>query len=153
TAPTATIAAPGSLWRRAIPVAAAAIVFSLITGAVIWRLKPTPALPIVRFSFSLPDGQHQQLVFNRSVGISPDGSQIVFAANKRLYLRSISESEAKPIQGTETEGLWVMNPVFSPDGTSILYGDIFGPAEGTIKKTTINGGVPVVLYRGNPNEG
>src|SRR5262245_11625767 len=74
TAPTATIAAPGSLWRRAIPVAAAAIVFSLITGAVIWRLKPTPALPIVRFSFSLPDGQHQQLVFNRSVGISPDGS-------------------------------------------------------------------------------
>src|SRR5262249_41825958 len=129
------------------------IALSLITSVVVWRFKPPTALPVVRFSFSLPDGQHQPLIFLRSIGISPDGSQIVYGANKRLYVRSISESEAKPIQGTETEGLQVTEPVFSPDGTSILFSEVSGPAERTIKKTAISGGVPVVLYRGNPTTG
>src|SRR5262245_3622136 len=84
---TPAIAPRRPLWRRAIPVAVAAITLSLITGAVIWRFKPATPLPIVRFSFSLPDGQHQPLVFNRSVGISPDGSQIAYGANKRLFVR------------------------------------------------------------------
>src|SRR5262249_50814598 len=139
--------------RRTFPAVAAAIIFSLITATLIWRFKSAPAYPVVRFSISLPDDQHQQLTFWRSICISPDGSQIVYSANKRLYLRSISESEAKPIPGTDAEGLQSSEPIFSPDGTSIVFSDLIGPAEGIIKKIAVGGGVPVVLYRGGPATG
>jgi len=35
------------------------------------------------------------------VDISPDGAQMVYVANGQLYLRSMSELDAKAIQGTE----------------------------------------------------
>ena len=36
------------------------------------------------------------------LAISPDGSKFVYAANGRLYLRSLSGLQATPIAGTET---------------------------------------------------
>src|SRR5262249_19768062 len=109
------VAMPRPLWKRAIPVATAAIVLSLITGIAVWKFKPAVPPRITRFSVSLPDGQQLFSVTN-SIGISPDGTQIVYAANKRLYVRSISELDAKPVPGTESQGLGVANPVFSRDG-------------------------------------
>jgi serine/threonine protein kinase len=134
-------AKPRPLWRRAIPVAAVAIALSLVTGIAVWKFRPPASLPVTRFSFALPDGQQLQLSsLSNPIGISPDGTQIVYAANKRLYLRSISELDAKPIPGTETQGLGLADPVFSRDGTSILFIDISGPVESSLKKIAVGGG-------------
>src|SRR5262249_19659926 len=149
-APTAAspMAKPRPLWKRAIRVATAATVLSLITGIAVWKFKPAVPPPLTRFSVGLPDGQ-QLFSLTNSIGISPDGTQIVYAANKRLYVRSISELDAKPVPGAEAQGLGVSNPVFSSDAASILFIDLSGPAESTIKRIPAGGGAPVTLYRGN----
>ena len=54
------------------------------------------------------------------VTVSPDGSRIVYVANRRLYVRSLSESTPREIQGSEDpEG--VTTPSFSPDGQSVFF--------------------------------
>ena len=63
---------------------------------------PVPRAPIVaQFSFALPEGQVLSGGARQSVAISPDGTRIVYAANSRLFLRSIGELVAHPIPGTE----------------------------------------------------
>src|SRR5262249_32981535 len=74
-----------------------------------------------------------------SIALSPDGTQIVYVANSRLYRRSLSQLEAQPIPGTDASG--VSDPVFSPDGQSVA----FRTADGTIKRIPISGGSPVPL--------
>ena len=46
------------------------------------------------------------------VALSPDGAQIAYLANGRLYLRSMSELEARPIAGADTR-LRVESSVFT----------------------------------------
>ena len=78
---------------------------------------------------------------------SPDGAQLVYAANQQLFLRTISELEARPIAGTEG-GLGFLvgttTPVFSPDGQFIAYYDgafkKIGTGGGTAVKTIVEGG-------------
>src|SRR5690242_13054013 len=67
-----------------------------------WRLRPS-AIPrtVVRFPVTLPDDQQITSLFYEVVAISPDGTQLVYAANGRLYVRSMTELEARPIAGTE----------------------------------------------------
>src|SRR6185369_7269396 len=75
------------------------------------------------------------------VAISPDGSQMVYVANQRLYRRAMSELEARPIPGTENfQG--VLNPVFSPDGRSIVF---YAVSDRTLKKIAVTGGASVTL--------
>ena len=52
--------------------------------------------------------------------ISPDGAQVVYVANQRLYLRSMADTNARPLPGTETFNA-ATSPVFSPDGRSIVF--------------------------------
>jgi serine/threonine-protein kinase len=75
------------------------------------------------------------------IAISPDGTQIVYTANQRLWLRSMSEVEARPIGGIDASSA-VINPVFSPDGRSIAY---YAAGDLTIKKIAVTGGAPVTL--------
>ena len=68
---------------------------------------------------------------------------MVYVANQRLFLRSLSELEARPIQGSDSPGITlngVSSPVFSPDGRSIAYWD-----QGAIKRIAIGGGTAVTL--------
>ena len=127
-----------------VPVAITAIVTGALVGTA-WNLSvrsPTP-LAVTRFSFTLPAGQ----IFttpsgNRHmVALSPDGARMVYAANTRLYLRSMSELDAKAIQGTEGYRL-VTEPVFSPDGRSVAF---FAVADQTLKRIAITGGAAVTL--------
>ena len=138
------LAPPRPLWRRAVPVALTAIVTGALVGTA-WNLSlrpPTP-LAVTRFSLTLPAGQ----IFttpsgNRHmVALSPDGARMVYAANTRLYLRSMSELDAKAIQGTEGYRL-VTEPVFSPDGRSVAF---FAVADQTLKRIAITGGAAVTL--------
>jgi serine/threonine-protein kinase len=130
-----------SLWARAIPVAAALVLGGAIAGAAVWKFRPATALPVTRFSILLDQGQTFTNAGRNLVAISPDGSQMVYAANARLYHRRMSELDVRPIPGTET---WngVLNPVFSPDGQSIAF---FASSDRTLKKIAVGGGASVTL--------
>jgi len=103
------------LWKRAIPVLAAASLVGAITGFAVWTLKPSVPRAVARFSFFLPDKQQLSTTFH-SLSISPDGTQIIYVADNRLYLRSIAEGENKPIPGSDAQGITLASPSFSPDG-------------------------------------
>jgi serine/threonine-protein kinase len=122
------------VWRHAL-----LLVFGVLIGAAaatgIWKLKPPPAAPVTRFAFTLPQGQ--QLTLSRqAVALSPDGTHIAYAAEGRLYLRSMSELEPRAIAGTDM----TINPVFAPDGQSLVFW-----ANSTLRRVAVSGGVPVTI--------
>ena len=121
---TAQVVAPAqSLWKRAIPVVAAAIVVGALSSIATLYFTPSTTLrPITRFAFALGENQQLTNAARQVIAISPDGTKMAYAANSRLYLRSMSELEARPIPGTEdNQQLTVSSPVFSPDGRSIAF--------------------------------
>jgi eukaryotic-like serine/threonine-protein kinase len=133
------------LWRRAIPVAVGVLLTAAVAVAVWWRFKPEPPTPIVtRFAFALPEGQNFSNAGRQVIAISPDGTQLVYTANQRLYLRGMSDLEARPIPGVDGSYA-VLNPVFSPDGRWIAFSSI---ADQSIKKIPVAGGSPVTLGAG-----
>jgi len=75
------------------------------------------------------------------IAISPDGTQIAYTANVRLWVRSMSDTEARPIAGADGS-VTPINPVFSPDGRSIAY---YAGGEGVLRKIAVTGGAPVTL--------
>jgi serine/threonine-protein kinase len=133
-------ARPRPWWLRAIPAVGVAIVAGGLAGLAVWRLQASPPRPITRFAFTLGDGQQFTTTGFRSVAMSPDGSQMAYVANNRLYLRSMSELEARPIAGTEIGQ--AVNPVFSPDGRSLAY---WAPIDRTLKRIDVTGGMPVTI--------
>jgi Tol biopolymer transport system component len=135
-----------ALWRRAIPIVATAILVAGTAAFSAWHLKPSTPLPVTRFQIPVPDGQ-QLLTLVDSIAVSPDGAQMVYAANNRLYLRSMSDLTVRPISGTESQGAF--GPVFSPDSRSIAFADFESSAnDSSIKRIAVTGGAPVTIYRG-----
>src|SRR5262245_22913915 len=147
--------APRPLWKRAIPVLVAAALAGTVVGIAVWNARPSIApSTITRFVFTLPEGQ--QFLDNNSLpapylqllAISPDGMQMVYVANRRLYLRSFSELAARPIAGTEVSQGVLGYPVFSPDSRSIAFwsGDL---KAGAVKRIGLTGGVAVTICPAN----
>jgi serine/threonine-protein kinase len=107
---------PPRWWRRAMLVMAGVLIGAAIAALVVWRLGPLPAAAVTRFAVTLPAGQ--QLNANRgALALSPDGTRLVYAADGRLYLRSMSDPEPRELRGTGP----AINPVFSPDGRSVAF--------------------------------
>jgi serine/threonine-protein kinase len=133
---------PRPLWRRALPVVAAAVVAGAIVGAAAWALRPSPpSSPVTRFTFALGEGQQFTAVNTQSLAVSPDGTRLVYVANNQLYLRSMSDPEARPIPGTQqTQSPYA--PVFSPDSQSIAF---FSTVDRAVKKIAVSGGAAVTL--------
>jgi serine/threonine-protein kinase len=135
---------PRPLWKRALPAVAAAIAATLITAAAFWSFtQQAPAAP-TRFSISVEDAEGNI----DGVAISPDGSQIVYGMNKRLYLRPLSEAGARPIPGSEFRGNLGSYPDFAPDGRWIIYVDAASFEDTVVKKIAPGGGTPEIIYRG-----
>jgi serine/threonine-protein kinase len=112
--PAAGVALPRPLWQRAIPVVLSAIVAAVLASAATVYLRPSQApLVVTRFPFMLGEGQTiTSATARQAVAISPDGTQMAYAANPRLYLRSMSELEARPIAAGADTGGFVTSPVF-----------------------------------------
>jgi serine/threonine-protein kinase len=126
------------LWKRALPVLLTAIVVA--GGAIaVERLRPVTPAPVVRFPFVLPDDQSFTTVNSGNLAVSPDGTRVVYVANRQLYLRAIGDMEARPIPGTQ---LNVAYPFFSPDGQWIGFASA---QDGALKKIAITGGASVTL--------
>ncbi len=134
------------LWKRAVPVVLALLAGGLIAGAALWSFRPaSAAVPITRFSIALAEGQTLTNAGRVVVAISPDGSQMVYVANQRLYHRAMSDLEVRPIPGTEAFGA-VLNPIFSPDGRSIVFLTFVAATSGpTLRKIALTGGASVTL--------
>ncbi len=128
-------------WIRLMPLTAALLLGGLIVGYTAWRLKPEPARTITRFSMSLPEGQQFTNTGRHVVALSPDGSNLVYIANQRLYVRSMGSLQAHAIAGSEMNG-GVVNVVFAPDGQSVAF---FSPAERALKRLPLAGGAPVTI--------
>jgi serine/threonine protein kinase/Tol biopolymer transport system component len=142
----ASVASTRPLWKRIMPIAATALVasaFGIITG---WYARPTRPLAVARSSFTLAEGQQFTTTGRQLIDISPDGTQMVYVANQRLYVRSMSELEARPIPGAELRGIG--NPIFSPDGRSLAVSATNSGepnAVATIKTLAVSGGAPVTI--------
>jgi eukaryotic-like serine/threonine-protein kinase len=144
-APPAPALAPSRhAWRRATPVVLAATVTGVLAGSAAWYLAVRTLVPpaVTRFIYTLPEGQSITLPATRHmIGLSPDGSHMVYVANTRLYLRSMSELDVHAIQGSESYQA-VTEPVFSPDGRSVAF---WAGGDRTIKRIAVTGGVTVTI--------
>ena len=127
------------LWKRAIPIVVTAVVVAAATAAVMSNLRTTKPAGLTRFSFVIPEGQRFTRTGRHLVALSPDGANLVYVANNQLYLRTMSEMESRPIQGTNLD---VDTPFFSPDGRWIGF---HSAAENKIKKIAISGGASVTI--------
>ena len=128
-------------WMQAAAVAAAAIVATLMAGYAAWTWTPQLARPVTRFIVQLPEGQQFSHVGRPVVAVSPDGTNLVYVANRRLYLRPLAGFESSVIPGSElADG--VQSPVFSPDGQSIAFRSV---GDGLLKRIPIAGGAPVTI--------
>jgi serine/threonine-protein kinase len=140
-APTSNEIARRPLWKRAIPVVVASVLFTSIAGFAAWHLKPSPDATVVRFPFTVPEGQQFTNAGRQVISIAPNGRQFVYVANFRLYLKSMRELSSIFIQGTENSA-GVLNPVFSPDSGSVAF---YSNADKTLKRIPVTGGSPVTI--------
>jgi hypothetical protein len=147
-APHAAVRQP--LWRRALPVALAAIGASAVTLAVVRSLTEadTP-VGVTRFVIPSLDEQRFSSIGAQVLSISPGGSDIVYAANGTLFLRPMSSLEPRQIQGVEGGLGAAATPVFAPDGRSIL----FWSPDGFLKRIAAVGGAPVTVCPAGPMYG
>ncbi len=126
-------------WRLAAGAAVIALLATAIGGAAVWQFAPAATPMVAHLSFPLPEGQRLSRPGHQSVAISPDGTQIVYVADGRLYIRPISEATAREIPGTNSGA---EHPAFSPDGTSIVFSS---RAEAVLKRIALTGGAPVTI--------
>lgn len=93
----------------------------------------------MRFEYELPEGQQFSDLDYPALAVSPDGRKLVYGTTNGLYLRSVGESTAKLVAGSE--GI-TQQPFFSPDGQWIGY---WSPAKNELRKIAAAGGAPVSL--------
>ena len=71
-----------------------------------------------------------------SAVLSPDGSRMVIASQRRLFVRELGTVDLRALEGTEG----AVRPFWSPDGGTIAYG-----ARGKLWKVPAAGGTPVAI--------
>ena len=144
--PAASPLAAGALTRQPSrsTLAAAAVALTVVAaalgGVVAWNARPRAVPPVPsRFVVALGEGREFSNLADQVIAVSPDGSRIAYAANNRLYVRSMSDLEPQPIRGTDVNP---RRPMFSPDGLALAY---FSIEERALKRIAATGGAPVTV--------
>ncbi|NNE34076.1 MAG: protein kinase, partial [Rhodothermales bacterium] len=92
-----------------------ALATATIVALLLIRRDSTEALPPMRFTMLMPDGQELASP-GPSLAISKDGSRLAFVSGDTsgslIYVRDIDSFDAEPISGTDD----ARAPFFSPDG-------------------------------------
>lgn len=135
------------LWWQAAGALVVAAVAAGLGGLAARRLTPPAVASVVRFTDTLPAGQEFSRIGHQTVALSPDGTQMVYVASGRLYLRSMATHTSKAIPGTETGA---EHPAFSPDGQSIVFRSLF---DSTLKRVAVTGGAATTLCPANTTYG
>ena len=133
-----------SIGRQIIPILVSSIVFAFIASIATWNIKRPQVGNVVRLPFVLPDDQQLTSSGSRQLAVSPDGSRLVYAANNQLFIRAMSEMEARPIPGTDSQN--ASSPFFSPDGQWVGF---YSRLEGAVKKVAIGGGPSITICKEN----
>ncbi len=120
-------------------IAASVLVSVVVGGIAVWNLKPSDPRSAWRFTHNLPKDQTFTSRGRPVVASSPDGTKFVYLANNQLYVRSMNDLTAVPIQGTEDN---ISSPFFSRDGQWIGY---WSRVDGQLKKIPVTGGTPIPL--------
>jgi serine/threonine-protein kinase len=133
-------------WKYAAVIVVGVILLGGAVDAFVrWRTRISEPQPVSRFSIVLPSETPVNLV-NRGIAISHDGTQIVYQGNQKLFLRSISDFDFKPIAGAE-DAIATTSPSFSPDGRSIVYWSV---ARGSVMTIPVSGGTPTPVASIDP---
>jgi serine/threonine-protein kinase len=131
-------AAP-SRWGLVAALMGAAAVFAALVGVAFTLTRPAASgLPVTRFTFRLPDGQHLTNPGRSLVALSPDGSRVAYVANRSLYLKTMWDRD--PVQLVAPGLGGVTSPVFDPEGRWIAYW-----FDRALYKVAVTGGTPVKL--------
>ena len=128
------------LWRRALPIVAAAVITGIAAGLAVWLLRPSPPPPMVnRFESELRAGEAFRHGGMASISMSRDGRHFVYNTMRGVYLRSLDDVESDLIEGTDAP---LMLPLLSPDGESIAF-----VQDGSLKRISIRGGAARIISR------
>jgi serine/threonine protein kinase len=145
-------------FNRGVVVSAVVILAAGVAATLTWNYPPSapvtaslvpPNLPVppvppvprdraTTLSFTLPPGQQLLRTLMGVLAISPDGADIVYVANDRLYRRRVSSTETSTIPGADS----ALAPVFSPDGKWLAFWMF---RDRTLKKMELSGGPPITL--------
>jgi len=132
--------------RRGLPIAVTAIVVLLVGGGLVLSrrlLQADPPAPrsAIQFEIELQTTGSLGSEVGTDVIVSPDGARIVFVSRgadgvPRLRTRRLDQAALSDLPGTEG----ARSPFFSPDGEWVAF-----EAAGSLKKTAVGGGSPIVL--------
>jgi serine/threonine-protein kinase len=122
-----------------LPWVTAIVLGIVVAGVAGWSLKPEAPGTVSRFSHVLPEGQQFPTSTSSLIAVSPDGSRMVYVANRQLYVRAMDALDSIPIPGTDENP---RSPFFSPDGQWIGY---WTANDSLLKKIPISGGASVTL--------
>jgi Tol biopolymer transport system component/tRNA A-37 threonylcarbamoyl transferase component Bud32 len=126
------------------------IVGMFIAGAIIMKcIGPPKAAVVSRLLVPVPADKplYTGTAPNQFLAISPDGTRLVYVGeldnrNTELYMRSLDDTQIKPIRGTRN----AHNPFFSPDGKWVG----FFTEDKQLKKVSLAGGEPLTLLEDIP---
>jgi DNA-binding winged helix-turn-helix (wHTH) protein/Tol biopolymer transport system component len=136
------------LKRTRVRTAAVLVAVAASASLVTWQARRPPAAPAtIRLTFLLPHEQQLWRLGRGAVAVAPDGQSFVYAANRQLYLRRLSEREPQLIRGTDLD---VSTPFLSPDGAWIGF---WSAQDSTFKKIPVSGGSAITLGRASNPRG
>jgi Tol biopolymer transport system component len=138
--PAATPRSP--MWRRALPVALAALFAAAAAGTATWvALRPVRA-PVTHLSFAI--NSELSATGSSSFAVSPDGRRIAYVLNtNQLFVRDLGAFDARPLVGEVNGDVFFVSPAFSPDGESIA----FWSSDFGIKRIPVMGGTATQVMR------
>ncbi len=108
-------------------------------GAAAWNVRrPAPPPNVTRFTIIPPEAPPFAGA-SHVVALSPDGPQIMYMSTNRAFIRPMSALAATAAQA---DGMQMSEPVFSPDGRSIVF---YALGDQTLKRIAVAGGAATTI--------
>jgi DNA-binding winged helix-turn-helix (wHTH) protein/dipeptidyl aminopeptidase/acylaminoacyl peptidase len=132
-------------WAGVTAVVLVASTLSAVVSAL--AVRSCGAAPVVQSDLLLPDGQRFWRLFRGGPALSPDGTIVVYAANRQLYARKLNERHPDAVPGTDLDAA---SPFFSPDGMWIGF---WSGSDSSFKKVRVGGGPAVTIAQSSNPRG